>query len=94
MKALPCAVVRAAVAAGAAARDEAPEPAVQRHVAEDDHVRIDELKVRGRTERVVVQPKWQGAKLPEYQILPPNPAQDPSRPGGAGGQRVWSLRLF
>ena len=37
------------------------EPQVKRVVSEDDSTRIDELRVRGITRRVVVQPKLPGA---------------------------------
>jgi hypothetical protein len=52
----------AAPAAPAAPPPQAGEPAVERRVVEDDQVRIEELKVRGETRRVVVKPKTAGAK--------------------------------
>ncbi|MBT9490235.1 MAG: hypothetical protein IV093_22245 [Rubrivivax sp.] len=74
----------------------APEPAVQRTVQEDDNVRIDELRVRGVTQRIVVRPKagGQGAALPEYQILPAEPGRDSAQDRRAAGQRVWRLFSF
>jgi hypothetical protein len=38
------------------------EPAVQRKVTEDDGVRIEELRVRGETQRIVVRSKVGGAR--------------------------------
>jgi hypothetical protein len=72
-----------------------PEPNVQRTVNEDDHVRIEELRVRGRTQRIAVQPKMPGA--PAYEVLPGDGTSDA---GGSadgkrsGGQRVWNVLKF
>lgn len=88
MKALP---LLALCLACAAARAEAPEPQVQRQVSEDDQVRIDELKVRGQTQRIVVRNKSGQLKGSEYQVQPPSAAQDPSKGGPAPGQRTWSF---
>jgi hypothetical protein len=72
-----------------------PEPNVQRTVLEDEAVRVDELKVRGQTQRVTVKPRHAAA----YEIVPAAAGRDPSqnRAGqqpGAGGQRVWNLLSF
>lgn len=72
-----------------------PEPKVQRIVVEDDAVRIEELRVRGLTQRVVVKPKHAA----EYEIVPAAGGRDPSQnransQPGAGGQRVWNLLKF
>ena len=74
----------------------APEPAVQRSVQEDDNVRIEELRVRGVTQRIVVRPKagGQGAALPEYEILPAEPGRDSAQDRRSAGQRVWRLFTF
>jgi hypothetical protein len=74
----------------------APEPAVQRSVQEDDNVRIEELRVRGVTQRIVVRPKagGQGAALPEYEILPAEPGRDSAQDRRSAGQRVWRLFSF
>jgi hypothetical protein len=74
----------------------APEPAVQRSVQEDDNVRIDELRVRGVTQRIIVRPKaaGQGTALPEYEILPAEPGRDSAQDRRAAGQRVWRLFSF
>ena len=68
------------------------EPLVQHLVSEDAHVRIDELRVRGLTQRLTVQRKDDG--VPAYEILLPPGGQDPSRVRDAAGQRVWPLLAF
>lgn len=89
----------AACTAGTAMAAEPPkastdktEPAVQRAVAEDDNVRIEELRVRGLTQRVVVQPKIPGVKA--YEIEPPEPGRDTTAARGGSGQRVWRVLSF
>jgi hypothetical protein len=70
-----------------------PEPRVQRQVLEDDHVRIEELRVRGQARSLVVQPKLPGVAA--YEILPPAPGLVAATPGRRGaGQRVWRLLSF
>ena len=69
-----------------------PPAATQRLVSEDDHVRIQELRVRGLTQRMTVQQKDSAA--PDYDILPPATGQDLSKARGATGQRVWSVLSF
>ena len=70
----------------------APEPAVQRSVQEDDHVRLEELRVRGVNQRLVVQPK--AASAPAYEILPADPGRDAAQDRRSAGQRVWRLFSF
>lgn len=85
-----------ALPAMASAQDKLPpEPVTQRIVVQDDGVRIEELRVRGQTQRIIVKPK----NAAEYEIVPATSARDPSqnRAGsqpGAGGQRVWNLLKF
>lgn len=67
------------------------EPAVQRNVSEDDQTRITELRVRGQTQRLSVEPK-NGA--PGYEIRPAPGGQDASQPRDGAGQRVWPLLSF
>jgi hypothetical protein len=72
-----------------------PEPKVQRIVVEDQAVRIEELRVRGQTQRIVVKPK----NAAEYEIVAPTGGRDPSQnrgnqQPGAAGQRVWNLLRF
>ncbi len=68
------------------------EPMVQRRVAEDDQARITELRVRGQTQRIVVDPK--GGAAPGYEINPPAPGSDPSKARDGAGQRVWPVLRF
>lgn len=68
------------------------EPVVQRRVAEDDQVRITELRVRGQTQRISVDPKGGGA--PGYEINSPAPGSDPSKARDGAGQRVWPVLSF
>lgn len=80
--------------AGASAADAGrsggvPEAKVQRIVVEDDRVRIDELRVRGQTRRIVVQPKLPGA--PAYQIGTNGDARDPSMDPRSEGRSLWQV---
>ena len=68
------------------------DAAVQHLVSEDDHVRIEELRVRGQTQRLSVQNKDSSA--PGYDILPPTGGHDPSKSKDAAGQRVWPVLSF
>ncbi len=79
------------------ARAESPiaspaEPKVERTVLEDDGARIEELRVRGQVQKVVVRPKRPGYR--PYEILPPQGGRDPSQPAQASGQRVWNVLSF
>lgn len=67
------------------------EADVQRLVAEDDQMRISELRVRGETRSLTVQPK-NGAKA--YNIVPAPGGQDPSQAKDSTGQRVWPVLSF
>ena len=67
-------------------------PLVQNLVSEDDQVRITELRVRGQTQRITVQPKDSAA--PAYEINPPAAGGDPSQARDGSGQRVWRLFSF
>jgi len=68
------------------------EPAVQQLVAEDDNVRIEELRVRGQTQRIVVRSKMAGVR--PYEVLPAGQGRDLSQDKRAIGQRVWSVFSF
>ncbi len=89
---------RAVVAPSVAAPGdvEPGEPQVRRIVVEDERARISELRVRGVTRRVVVDPKT-GIRR-SYEVIPNDPSRDPSPAvdsnRGAGGQRVWNVLDF
>lgn len=73
-----------------------PEARVQRIVVEDDNARIDELRVRGQTQRIVVKPKRTAMR--SYEVITGDGSRDLS-PGhgstrGAAGQRVWNVLVF
>jgi hypothetical protein len=69
------------------------EPRAALNVAEDDQVRIEELRVRGQSQRITVKPKTAGA--PEYDIAPSTGAQDPSqRNRRPPGTSLWRLLSF
>jgi hypothetical protein len=80
------------LAAAASVHAAAPEPAVQRQTLEDDQVRIEELRVRGLNQRLVVKPKVAGAR--EYEIVPADPGRDATPGRTSAGQRVWRLFAF
>ena len=84
-----------AAALGACALAPAPRLAdagPQRLVSEDDQVRIDELRLRGQTQRLTVQPK--GGRGRPYEILQPPPGADATQHRDAAGQRVWPVLTF
>lgn len=72
------------------------EPQVRRIVVEDEGVRVEELRVRGVTTRIHVQPKSPGGAA--YEILPPEPGRQledgSTATRGARGQRVWNVLAF
>ncbi len=72
------------------------EPKVQQTVIEDDGARIDELKVRGHTQRIVVSPK-RGGTAP-YEIITGDGSRDlgdgANTSRGAAGKRVWNVLKF
>src|SRR5687767_8115816 len=97
MKAALCACLLAAslpVLAQEARPGGRPEPHVQRTVVEDDAVRIEELRVRGQNQRIVVRLKKGPAG--SYEVLPADNGRDPSQAAskGAAGQRVWHVMSF
>ena len=69
-----------------------PEPQIVQYTAEDDQVRIDEVRVRGQLRSAVVSPKSEGT--PSYQVLPSTQGHDPSISHDAAGQRVWTVLTF
>jgi hypothetical protein len=76
----------------AGAASQRAEPRVDRRVIEDDHVRIEELRVRGQLRRVTVQSKVQGAR--EYEIVVGHGGRDPSQDRGNAGRSAWRVLGF
>jgi len=90
---IPCwAQSPAAAPAAASAPTRTAEPKVQRTHSEDNHVSIDELRVRGLNRRVVVQSKLPGA--PAYEIGTDNDARDSSQDRRGEGRSSWRLFSF
>jgi len=71
------------------------EPAVQRTVIEDKGAKIEELRVRGNLQRIVVTPR---GPAPGYEVLTSDgyhpTADDPGTSRGSAGKRVWSVLRF
>src|SRR5688572_12604184 len=68
------------------------EPEIKRSVVEDDKVRIEELRVRGQVQRIMVSPKASGVR--PYEIVPADAGRDASQNKGLSGQRLWQLFSF
>jgi hypothetical protein len=68
------------------------EPAVVRTVNEDESVRIEELRVRGQTRRIVVRSKLPGA--PAYEIGTATDGRDLSQDRRSEGRSLWQLFSF
>jgi hypothetical protein len=68
------------------------EPAVARTVSEDESVRIEELRVRGQTRRVVVRSKLPGA--PAYEIGTSSDGRDLSQDRRSEGRSLWQVLAF
>jgi hypothetical protein len=72
------------------------EPRVQHIVVEDEGSRIEELRVRGATQRITVQPKVGTSK--GYEILVGDGSRDlgegVNTSRGAAGKRVWNVLSF
>lgn len=91
-------------AAQAVAPDATPEPEarfaepnVRQSVIEDDHVRVEELRVRGQVRRIVV--RTQGHQPGStYEIAPADGARDLSQGHGSSrgvaGRSLWTLISF
>jgi len=76
-----------------AAAPQRPAPEVR--VIEDEHVRIEETRVRGQLQRITVAPKNPGGQpLRPYEINVGSGGRDPSQDKSAAGQRVWSVLRF
>lgn len=72
------------------------EPKVQHIVVEDKGSRIEELRVRGQTQRIVVTPKVGTNK--RYEIIPADGSREmfdgANTSRGAAGKRVWNVLDF
>ncbi len=94
----PTALLLIAALTGPALADPPPEPKVERNVAEDDQVRIEELKVRGETKKVTVKNKL--TKAPDYEIVVNDAGRESAGGTGTGlsksgsGSRVWKVLKF
>lgn len=86
----------AKVPATPAAPAEPSEPRVQQIVVEDEGSRIEELRVRGATQRITVKPKVGTAR--GYEIIVGDGSRDLSdgvnTSRGAAGKRVWHVLSF
>jgi len=72
------------------------EPEVRHIIVEDDHARIDELRVRSVPQRIVVATK--GTRVPNYEIITGDGSRDlgegANTSRGAAGKRVWRVLDF
>ncbi len=71
-----------------------PDQAIQRIRTEDAGTRIDELRVGGETQQIVVQPKTGGAA---YEVKPAEGARGTAPAASSGdtnGSRVWNVLKF
>ena len=64
----------------------------QAYRARDDAVRIEELRVRGQVQRILVTPKVAGAR--PYDIVPADASRDSSQHRGLAGQSLWHVFSF
>ncbi len=75
---------------------DAAEPDVQHIVVEDKGSRIEELRVRGATQRITVQPKV--GTTQRYEIITGDGSRDlgegVNTSRGAAGKRVWNVLNF
>ena len=94
----PTALLLLAACCTSVLADPPPEPKVERTVAEDDQVRIEELKVRGEAKKVTVKNKT--AKAPDYEIVVNDAGRESAGGTGTGlpksgsGTRVWNVFKF
>ena len=88
--------VRAEAVAAVAAGDSRRDQRIERIRIEDAGSRIDELRVGGETQSIVVSPK---GGMPSYDIIPGSANRKLARgerghSGVAGGTRVWKVLGF
>lgn len=65
---------------------------MQRNVTEDTGARVDELRVRGQTQRIVVQSKI--ASAPAYEVGTSTDGRDTSQDKRSEGRTLWHLLSF
>lgn len=78
----------------APARTGRPDKAIKRIHTEDAGTSIDELRVGGETQQIVVKPKTGG---PAYEVKPAEGARGAAPAAGSGdtnGSRVWNVLKF
>ena len=84
------------ICAQAAPTGSASEPEVRAGVIEDEGAKIEELRVRGQTQRIVVSSKV-GPKT-RYEIITGDGSRELSDGAGstrgAAGKRVWNVLTF
>ena len=68
------------------------EPKVVRTVSEDEAVRVEELRVRGQTKRIVVRSKLPGA--PAYEIGTSTDGRDAAQDRRSEGRSLWQVLAF
>jgi hypothetical protein len=94
----PAVLLWLALTGASALAEPPPEPKVERTVAEDDQVRIEELKVRGEAKQVTVKNKL--TKAPDYEIVVNDAGRESAGGTGTGlsksgsGARVWRILKF
>ena len=74
------------------------EPKVEQAVIEDDHTRIEQLRVRGQTQKVRVHKKNGPIPVPDYEIVMGNAGYDWTFEAGGTrfsiGRSVWRVLDF
>ena len=71
-----------------------PDQTIERLRTEDAGAIIDEVRVGGQTQQIVVQPK---ANVPAYEVRPPEGARGAapsSSSGDTNGSRAWNVLKF
>jgi hypothetical protein len=92
----PCWAQSAPASSAAAQATERGEPNVKYTLIEDEGSKIDELRVRGQLQHVIVTPKVGFTK--RYEIIVSRSGRDPvdgtGGANGALGKRVWNVLDF
>ncbi len=89
---LPCWAQTPAPAATDSVPQRGGEPVVQRIVNEDESVRIEELRVRGQTRRIVVRSKLPG--VPAYEVGTAPDGRDVTPDRRSEGRSLWQVLSF